>query len=332
MLITKSTRYIQAPFDSEEELEQVVIDNYEYIFGPSAIYLPKGLILTPDGFGTIPDGFAFDLSKKQWFIVEAELAKHNIWSHIAPQVAKQITAASKPESKRYLIERVVSLFREKQEVQDKFEDEGIEHIDIRKVLDQILATQPLLGMPIDSVSADLREWASTSVRLETKLWIVRKHVELGNPNNIMYEIPEEYRPVLDTKEMEESVARGSIASYDVSLQDLMAAGLLVPGSKLYMSYKPKSTQERKTHQVIIQDDGSLRADDQNISSPSYAAIYYINKAGSPRKTVNGWTYWKTEDGIFLSDLRDRYLKLHSSTPNETARLSRSLQESTQIHP
>jgi hypothetical protein len=42
----------------------ILIDNYEYIFGPSSIYLPKGLILTPDGFGTIPDGFAFDLFKK----------------------------------------------------------------------------------------------------------------------------------------------------------------------------------------------------------------------------------------------------------------------------
>lgn len=314
MLITKTTRYIQAPFDSEEELEQVVIDNYEYIFGPSSIYLPKGLILTPDGFGTIPDGFAFDLSKKQWFIVEAELARHNIWTHIAPQVAKQITAASKPESKRYLVERVISLFRENQDIRDKFEDEGIEHIDIRKVLDQILATHPLLGMPIDSVSSDLREWASTSVRLETKLWIVRKHVELGNPNNVIYEIPEEYRPVLDTKEMEESAARGSIASYDISVQDLIEAGLLVPGGKLYMSYKPKSTQER-TYEVVIEDNGSLRADDQSFNSPSYAAIYYINKAGSPRKTQNGWTSWKTEEGIFLSDLRDRYLKEHSGSPS-----------------
>jgi hypothetical protein len=319
MLITKSTRYIQAPFDSEEELEQVVVDNYEYIFGPSAIYLPKGLILTPDGFGTIPDGFAFDLSKKQWFIVEAELAKHNIWTHIAPQVAKQITAASKPESKRYLVERVVSLFRENQDIKDKFEDEGIEHIDVRKVLDQILATQPFLGMPIDSVSSDLREWAKTSVRLETKLWIVKKHIELGNPNNVIYEIPEEYRPELDTKEMEESEARGSIAVYDVSVRDLIEAGLLVPGSKLYMSYKPKSTQERKTYEVVIEDDGSLRADDQSFNSPSYAAIFYINKAGSPRKTQNGWTSWKTEEGVFLADLRDRYLKEHSvaSSPKAT---------------
>jgi hypothetical protein len=311
MLITKSARYIQAPFDSEEELEQVVIENYEYIFGPSSIYLPKGLILTTDGFGTVPDGFAFDLSKKQWFIVEAELAKHNIWSHIAPQVAKQITAASKPESKRYLVERVVDLVRENQEVREKFEEEGIDQIDIRKVLDQILATQPLLGMPIDSVSSDLREWASTSVRLETKLWIVRKHVELGNPNNVMYEIPEEYRPVLDTKEMEESAARGSIASYDISIMDLIEAGLLVAGSKLYMSYKPKSTQERKTYEAVIQDDGTLRADDQSFNSPSYAAIYYINKAGSPRKTQNGWTSWKTEEGSSLADLRDIYTKRQS---------------------
>jgi hypothetical protein len=311
MLIAKSTRYIQAPFDSEEELEQVVIDNYEYIFGPSSIYLPKGLIQTPDGFGTIPDGFAFDLSKKQWFIVEAELAKHNIWSHIAPQVAKQITAASKPESKRYLVERVIGLFKGNQEVQEKFEDEGIEHIDIHKVLDQILATQPLLGMPIDSVSLDLREWASTSVRLETKLWIVRKHVELGNSNNIIYEIPEEYRPVLDTKELEESTARGSIAVYDISIQDLLKVELVTPGGKLYMSYKPKSTQERKTYEVIVEEDGSLRADDQSFSSPSYAAIYYINKAGSPRKTVNGWTSWRTESGVTLADLRDRYLREYS---------------------
>jgi hypothetical protein len=173
-------------------------------------------------------------------------------------------------------------------------------------------------MPIDSVSSDLREWASTSVRLETKLWIVRKHAELGNPSNVVYEIPEEYRPVLDTKEMEESTARGSIAIYDVSIQDLMKGGLLAPGSRLFMSYKPKSTQERKTYEIVIEDDGSLRADDQRFSSPSYAAMYYINKAGSPRKTVNGWTSWKTEDRRSLADLRDRYLREESNMVDQKA--------------
>ena len=299
MLIASQTRFIQAPFDSEEELERVLVDNYEHIFGPSAIYLPKALITTPGGYGTIPDGFAFDLSKKQWFIVEAELAKHDLWNHIAPQVAKQITAASKPESKRYLVERVVSLFREDQAVQDKFEEEGIELIDVRKVLDQILTTPPFLGMPIDSISPYLSEWAK-SIRLETKLWLIKKYVELGNSANIIYEFPEEYRPALDTIEE-------SIAAYDIGMQDLIKAGLLAPGSKLHMSYKPKLSQERKTYEVIVENDGSLRGDDQSFS-PSYAALYYINKAGSPRKTVNGWNVWKTEEGLSLADIRDSYLK------------------------
>src|SRR5438046_7461571 len=145
MLISSASRFVQVPFDNEAEIEKVVVQNYEYIFGPASIYLPKGKISTSDGFGTIPDGFALDVARKQWFIVEAELAKHNVWSHIAPQVAKQITAALKPESKSYLIERIIGLFRDDPSVRTKFEEEDIEQIDIRKVLDEILATQPLLG-------------------------------------------------------------------------------------------------------------------------------------------------------------------------------------------
>jgi hypothetical protein len=314
MLISSSTRFIQAPFDSEAELENVVVQNYEYIFGPSSIYLPKGKISTPDGSATIPDGFAFDVAKKQWFIVEAELAKHSVWSHIAPQVAKQITAALKAESKRYLVERIVTLVRDDSAIRKKFEEEGIEPIDIRKVLDEILSTQPLLGMPIDAVSADLREWASTSVKLETKLWIVRKHVELGNPKNVIYELPEEYRPAFDSHEEEEAAATGGLKFYDVTIEDLLQVGLVAAGDQLFMSYKRKDVDEdRKTYSATIEEDGSLRADDQLFSSPSYAAIYFINKAGSPRQTVNGWTSWRTSSGKLLSELREQFL---SSQDNE----------------
>ena len=70
MLIHKENIFIQTPFNNEEELENVVIENYEYIFGPNSFYLPKKLIKTRDGTGTIPDGFAIDLESKKWFIVE----------------------------------------------------------------------------------------------------------------------------------------------------------------------------------------------------------------------------------------------------------------------
>lgn len=101
----------------------------------------------------------------------------------------------------------------------------------------------------------------------------------------------------------------------------MKAELLAAGSRLFMSYKPKSIQERKTYEIIVEEDGSLRADDQNFSSPSYAAIYYINKAGSPRKTVNGWTSWKTEEGVSLANLRDKYLREHSGVSSNQEKTS-----------
>lgn len=56
-----------------------------------------------------------------------------------------------------------------------------------------------MGIPIDQVGGDLREWAHT-LKTEVKLWVIRKLVEFGNPENVIYEIPEEYRPVLDTSQ------------------------------------------------------------------------------------------------------------------------------------
>ena len=132
---------------------------------------------------------------------------------------------------------------------------------------------------------------------------------LENPENIIYELPEEYRPAFDSHEEEETARSGGIKFYDVTLQDLLQANFLKVGSKLLMSYKRKHTNEdRKTYEAIVQDDGSLRADNQSFSSPSYAAIYFINKAGSARQTVNGWTAWRAESGKFLADLREQFLK------------------------
>jgi hypothetical protein len=61
MIIAGTKKFIAAAFSSEEELERVVPANAEYIFGTDSLYLPKSMICTSDGFGTIPDGFVVDL-------------------------------------------------------------------------------------------------------------------------------------------------------------------------------------------------------------------------------------------------------------------------------
>lgn len=313
MLISNDKQFLQTPFENEKELEQVVVQNADYIFGPGSIYLPKRLIHTLDDHGTIPDGFAIDIPNRQWFVVEAELARHSVWSHIAPQVAKQIIAANRATTKQLLTELVVSAVRDDQEMMGKFTDEDIDPLDVRGVLAEIFEKDPIIGMPIDSISNDLRAWAET-LKVDVKLWIIRKYVEFQDPNNIVYEIPEEYRPDFDTTEQRETVKSG-IAQHDVTLRDLVTANLLYEGQELSMSYKPRDGARRE-YTATVQANGSLQVLDKTFSSPSYAALYGIQDAGSNRRTVNGWTSWKISEERTLADLREKYLR--SQEPEEDA--------------
>jgi Restriction Enzyme Adenine Methylase Associated len=304
MIIIADRRFVSSSFDNEEEIERVVISNAEFIFGPDSIMLPKSLIKSADGSGTIPDGFAIDFASRRWFVVEAELSAHPVWTHIAPQVSKQIVAAQQPASRKLLIEVVVNRVREDESLKNRIEELGIDEIDIRRVLTEIIESPPIIGIPIDHVSGDLREWAQT-LKNEVKLWIVRKLVDLRNPAEILYEIPDEFRPVFDTTES--ASERDGNMFYDVSISDLIEAGLLKANSELSMSYKPRGG-ERQYFEATIDSNGDLTVEDRSFSAPSDAALHCIQKAGSDRNTVNGWTSWKTPEGRWLADVRTDYLK------------------------
>jgi hypothetical protein len=306
MLIFKDTKFIKSPFDNEAELEQVIIDNYEYLFGPTSFYLPKAKIKTADGVGTIPDGFAIDIGLKKWYLVEAELMHHSVWNHIAPQVTKQILASQQQMAKRLIVDLAVEQYQADPYTKEKFEDLNIAAINVRQVVGDILETDPIIGVPIDGVTNDLRDWART-LKYKVKLWVVSKFVEFNNPTNIVFEFPEEFKPALDTEEESKpQKANTEIAQYEVELTDLVNAALLNVGEKLSMSYKPRNGQPKK-YEAVVLEDGSLELLGQQFSSPSYAALAGIQDAGSDRKTVNGWTSWKNLQNRTLAELREQLL-------------------------
>ena len=153
----------------------------------------------------------------------------------------------------------------------------------------------------------MRDWART-LKYNVKLWVITKYVEFNNPKNIAYEFPEEFKPELDTEEefIKSNDKIGRISRSDIGIFDLLQAKLLTVNQKLTMVYKPRNGGAQKKYLAIILDDGSLKLMDQIYSSPSYAALAGIQDSGSERKTVNGWTSWKTDDGIIIADLRDKY--------------------------
>ena len=313
MLILKDRKFIKTPFTNEQELERVVVDNYEYIFGPTSIYLPKTLIKTGDGTGTIPDGFAIDLSSKQWYLVEAELLHHNVWGHIAPQIAKQVIASLQPASKSTIEDLAVTQYQNNLTTKEKFDEQKIKEINVRKVLSDILAKEPIIGLPIDAVSNDLKEWART-LKYSVKLWTITKYVDFNDSSAIAYEFPEEFKPILDTEdEYDKEELSSGYAKYDVSIADLLEANILSVGQKLIMEYKPSQGAKHKFEAEILAD-GNITVMDRIFGTPSYAALAGIQHAGSDRKTVNGWTSWKTEYGETLAALRERFLhqKIHDA--------------------
>ncbi|MCK9365008.1 MAG: hypothetical protein M0P74_15580 [Syntrophales bacterium] len=305
MIILDDRKLIETKFLNEQEIEDLVIANSEHFFGPSSVLIPKAKIKTTDGFGTIPDGFAIDLASRIWYVVEAELGHHSVWTHIAPQVTKQLLAVSRTETRQLLTEILVQMVTSDKSVKEKFEDEGIKEINIRKVLGDIFEKAPIIGMPIDIVSNDLREWAET-LKNDVRLWMVKKYAQFGAPDIIAYEIPEEYRPVLDTTERNGQQKSG-IRTYDVALADIVNAGMLSEGAELTLSYKPRGGKQ-EIYKGVLSSDGSITVLGQNYSSLSYAAFACIQDAGSDRTTVNGWTSWKTRDGKLLSQLRSEYMK------------------------
>lgn len=308
MLIHNDKKYVKSPFDNEAELENVVINNYEYLFGPDSFYLPKKKIRTGDGAGTIPDGFAIDLRQRKWYIVEAELGHHDVWNHIAKQVSKQIVASLQLLTKRNLEDTSVDLYNHDEYLKEKFLNLGIASVDIRKVIRDILETDPIIGIPIDHIPNDLKDWARQQ-KHNVKLWIVNKFVEFNNHTNIIYEFPEEFKPVIDTEEESlPKTANTEVARYDVEMIDLLKAKLVHVNEELTMTYKPRNG-EQKTYTATILEDGTLEVLGQNLSSPSYAALVGIHNAGSDRQTVNGWTSWKNVQGKTLADLREQLLNI-----------------------
>ncbi len=307
MLIYNEDRFIEASFTNEEEIENVVFENYEYLFGYSSFLIPKALIKTNDGAGTIPDGFVIDLSKKRWYLVEAETSKHSVWGHIAQQVSKQIIAARQELTRKLLIELAVNQYTENKDVKEKFVEENISEINLRKYLSEILETEPIIGIPIDKISNDLEEWAKT-LKSSVKLWIIKKFVHFQNQKTVIYEFPEEYKPEFDTEVSENCLSSDKkLKSYDISIRDLVEANLLSINEELKMVYGFKSS-EKKTYKAIINEDFSLTVLNEKFDSPSYAALYCINDYGSPRKTVNGWTSWKNKNSKTLAQLRDTLLE------------------------
>ncbi len=300
MLINDSQQFIRTPFDNEAEIEGIVQKYAEYLFGSSIIYLPQKRISTLGGKNTVPDAIVIDVQSEEWFIVEAERAIHGTWEHIAPQVSKQLTAVGSAKTRELVLEIALKLVEQNKTLRELFKDLGIAEVAIYGRMHKILQKKPTIAIPIDGIPKDLKEWAQT-LRNTVKIWVIEKYKRVGNSDSVIYSIPDENVPTVTTDPGKENTPPGPTTTTTGSqlFQELLEAFPTLQDQYVFLNYGPLG-KSKQTFQGTIRKEG-IEVDNK-VYSPSYAAVYCIKKAGSPRKTANGWTMWKTKEGKFLNDL------------------------------
>lgn len=117
-------RFREKEFSKEKDLEDLMFKNGKSLFGQASIMIEAKKKIDHKALGgTIPDAFLFDLKdpdNPEFYLVEAELAKHSFYNHIFPQITKFFAFFKNPESQSELIEKLYTLISSDADLKKEF--------------------------------------------------------------------------------------------------------------------------------------------------------------------------------------------------------------------
>ncbi len=151
-------------YTSERDFEEVLRNNTELLFGVSTIYIDlKAKIDTVSLGGSIPDGLLFDLKNvdsPEFYLVEIELAKHNFYRHIFPQITRFFAFFRNSKAQNELIEKVFSVIQSDKELEKEFK-QFLKGREIFKFIKDTIENSQNILLVIDEMKPELPEMIDT---------------------------------------------------------------------------------------------------------------------------------------------------------------------------
>lgn len=185
----------ECDFDNEMELQAWVCKNIHDFLG-DVTYLDGFKVSTTSGKGGIPDGFAFNLTAKEWFVIENELLAHGVWPHIAEQVTRFVVAMKNPQTRRSVRDRLFEHICAAG-AQDDFA--GQLGVSTDRLLQQVElfveGVQPELAIFIDSTNQDLHDMAQ-ALDVPVRIFRIQKFIVNGQAE---YHSPDRHVPTISTE-------------------------------------------------------------------------------------------------------------------------------------
>lgn len=314
MLLIDGVRYLETPPKDEDELEQMVVEHAQEIFGENSIYLDlKHKVKSKSGIGSIPDGYVIILGNTpQWHIIEVELSSHPLHDHIVSQIGRFVGGIKNPNTQAEIVSAIYDEISEDTILIARMR-QIIGSNEIYKYLTDCISTTPIVTIIIEKATPELDD-ALEAINHPIKKVIefrtlVREnaetvHAHLFEPITIKASImpkPPKPEPVakFSSRDHKESIAG------KVTFQELINVGLIKEEQVLYF-YNTELFKDEQAQVIVTKNKLKYVKDNKTYSKSELAKQLLIkHNFKHDNHGVAGPRYWQTEDGNSLADLEEK---------------------------
>jgi len=215
-LFTVNKTFNEYQFELEADFEKEVINNSKLFFGQKTIYIDaKRKIETKNLGGSIPDGILFDLTDKnnpEFYLVEVELAKHDFFTHIFPQITKFFGFYKNSKSINELIEKIFTIINYDIDLKNEFKSHIGDKEIYKYVKDTIEKSQNILLL-LDDEKKELPEIMDTYSDTWGKMVKIIFVKKFGLKKEVIYTMHPEFENIEFEQPEGENIKTDEISEY-----------------------------------------------------------------------------------------------------------------------
>lgn len=192
-IFTKTKRIPEISFDLERDFEREIFDNYKLLFGENTILIDAKKKIGGEAFGrAIPDGFLFDFSDKEepkFYLIEVELAAHDFFNHIFPQITKFFGFFRNHEQRSKLVEKLHDIINTSNEMKNDFKS-LIGGNEIFKSVNDLIENSQNILIVIDGEKPEFSEIGETYSDTWGKMvqCVIMKKYSEGNGGETVFQL------------------------------------------------------------------------------------------------------------------------------------------------
>jgi predicted transport protein len=164
ILFQNGKSFQEYKYKREDEFEKDIVDSYKLFFGQDSVYIDAKKKIGSEIIGkTIPDGFLFDMSdpeNREFYLVEVELASHDFYRHIFPQITKFFAFYRNSKRQKELVEKLFSTINNDQKLKNEFK-KYLGKQEIFKFLNDVIDSSQNILLIIDGDKRELPEIMDT---------------------------------------------------------------------------------------------------------------------------------------------------------------------------